>query len=590
MDLLPQPGINKDDSELAAKNTWTDCDLVRFRRGMPEPIGGWTKMFTTTLNGKCRGAIAWRDNDGELHFAFGTSKKLYIFKGGTLTNITPIRSSFDDQSVTIATVDGSAVVTITHSSHGAIDGDTVIIDDQSAALNNIDLSGGAEYTITYVDSDNYKVTASTTADATGSDTRTLDLDYEINIGQDNQTFGLGWGAGGWGEETWGTPRTASGVVLDPRIWSLDTFGEDLLASPLGGTIYFWDTSAGVATRAVVISNAPDVILGGIAVSDRDRHIMAFGADLTGSANALEVSWSDAEDKDTWTPGATNSAGDNPFANASKILRGLAGPGEMLIWTDKTLVAMPFSGPPFVFDQVPQGEITGLIAPNAAIIFEDVAYWMGPRQFFRYAGRIQPMLSPVWKYVYNGLTTAQVSKICAGTVQGFNEVWFFYPRDGATENNAYVGFNTHEEVWFIGMLPRTVWVDKGAAGSPFAVDPTNDTVYWHESGKNADGDAMEPYIESGYHDLDTTGIKFLKEIIPDIAELSGEVNITVTARLYPHDDGANEISKQRTITSTAKILKPRLRGRDMKFKLSSMDLDAFWRLGRCRVEFRAAGGR
>ena len=87
-----KPGIQKQTSDLGASGGFTDCDNIRFRYGLPEKIGGWTKTTDSTLIGVVRDAHHWVSLDGTRLAALGTDKKLYIYANDILYDITPAQT------------------------------------------------------------------------------------------------------------------------------------------------------------------------------------------------------------------------------------------------------------------------------------------------------------------------------------------------------------------------------------------------------------------------------------------------------------------------------------------------------------------
>ena len=248
------PGIDKQTTTYGAEGGWIDSKNVRFRTQMPEKIGGWETVVTDTIVGVVRGSLAWLSLEGTKHLALGTDRKLYVYIEGRFYDITPIRLEAALNGP-FAMVSGSPVVTVTHTSHGGSEGDFVTYDSFSTAQG---LDMNAEFEVTeVVDANTYKVTHTSNASGTASSQGgTGNSKHQIPVGTAISEYGFGWGTGTWDDGTWNTPRTSSSVTLDASYWSFDTFGEDLLALRSNGALYRWDTSAGTATRAVKISQAP----------------------------------------------------------------------------------------------------------------------------------------------------------------------------------------------------------------------------------------------------------------------------------------------------------------------------------------------
>ena len=315
------PGIDKQTTTYGAEGKWVDSKNVRFRTGLPEKIGGWEKVVTgKKIAGVVRASTAWVSLSGVRHLALGTDRKLYVYVEGVFYDITPIRL---EAALTgpFAMTSGSPIVTVTHNNHGAGLGDFVTFDSFSTAQ-GLDMNNEFEVT-EIVDSNNYKVTHTSNASGTASSQGgTGNAKYQITVGTDRSTFGFGWGTGVWNAGTWNTPRTTSSVTLEATYWSLDTFGEDLLAIRNNDALYRWDLSGGTAARAVKISAAPTasrVLL----VSSPDRHIFLFGTETTIGTSATQdnlfLRFSSQEDFNTWSPASTNTAGSFRIQDGSKIV-------------------------------------------------------------------------------------------------------------------------------------------------------------------------------------------------------------------------------------------------------------------------------
>lgn len=254
-DLKFKPGVDKQDSPYAAGDDrkYVDSQLVRFHYGKPERWKGWTYLPNPneTVIGVVRDTHSWVTLDGNRYLALGTDRKLYILEGSALYDITPIRETAS-LSNPFTTVSGSPIVTVADAAHGAVLGDFVTFDDGSAnnVLDGIEFNNEFEIT-EIVDTDNYKITYSSNASgATAGGGGSVTATYQINTGPTTSTYGYGWGVLTWGLSTWGTARSSSDVTITARNWSLDNFGEDLVATVLDGGTYQWDKSNGVSTRAV----------------------------------------------------------------------------------------------------------------------------------------------------------------------------------------------------------------------------------------------------------------------------------------------------------------------------------------------------
>jgi len=619
-----QPGINKEMTDLMDKGGWSDGNLVRFRKGLPEKIGGWVKNTSNTFLGACRALLAWVSLASTKYLGLGTNLKYYVKEGDNFYDITPIRSTTGAGDVTFSASNGDATITVSDTGHGAVANDFVTFSGAVSLGGNITATVlNQEYQIaTIVNANSYTVEAKDTSGATvtanSSDTgnggSSVVGAYQINTGLNVYVPATGWGVGTWGAGTWGS-AAALGFSNQLRLWSHDAFGEDLIINPRAGGIFFWDTSGGTSSRAVNITSlsganlAPTVGLQTI-VSDIDRHVIVLGADpivgssRSGSSDPLLIAFSDQESATEWEPTATNTAGDIRLSSGSQIVGGLRARQEILIWTDTSLYSMQFVGAPFTFGVNLINENVGLISPNGAVNAPDGVYWMARDGFYKYTGSVQRVPCSVLNYVLDDLNTTQSFKVFAFSNKEFNEIGWFYCSGSSDNVDRYVTYNYLEGVWSIGELARTAWLDEGIFDNPLATEGlSNDSVlYDHESGSDADGSPMDNvFIESGDIDIDQgEQFGFISRIIPDVkffgsTPTTGQVNFVVKTRNYPGESLSTASTAD--VTSSTQQSFIRARGRQMVFRLQSDDDAATgvrtgfkWRLGANRFDIRTDGRR
>lgn len=575
------PGIIKDTTELeVGSKYWTDGDKVRFRFGQPEPIGGWDKETNWSFNGTPRKSKSWQTNDLNDVTAFGTNSHLYIVYNNERYDITPLRKTSSGLSNPFTTTASSADVTITDVTHGASAGDYIVISNASA-VNGITLDG--EYVVQSVtDADNYVITHTSSASGSGSGGGTVDIEYLISTGTNMPVAGLGWGADTWSSDTWGDPATSSDIIAqETRMWSLDTWGEDLIACPVNGGIYLWDASAGTGTRASLLTNAPSSARF-ILVSDPDRHVVAFGAHNGSFQDYMNVAWCDQENNIEWTASATNTAGDFRLNRGTKIVTAVPTQDTILILTDEAAFQQYFQGPPFTFGFRPVGRSCGAISQNCLVDIAGVPHWVGIENFYQFTGQAKVLACPIRRYVFDDLNQDHSDKIFSGVNEKYQEWWFFYPSSNSTECDKFGIFNYAEGHWSIGTLSRTSWSDRGShQKDPVATD-ADGNAYYHERGTNDNGSAMNPYIESGYIDLQGDGTEAertlrVDKFIPDFEELSGTVNLTISTKKNPQ---SSEVEKgPYSITSSTEKVSFRAKGKQFKIKFESNEVDADWRPGK-----------
>jgi len=632
-----KPGVNRETTSYSNEGGWFDVDKVRFRFGFPEKIGGWTKYSVNAFLGSCRALHSWVALDGTLFLGVGTNLKYYINLGGGYNDITPIRATTTN-GITFAATNGSSIITATDSSHGATEGDFVTISGAATLGGNITADVlNQEYQIDTVPSANtYTFTARTvstiasitttsglnptavTANSSDSGNGGAGVDgaYQQTVGLDTSVTGTGWGAGVWGRGTWNSSSSLSVVGATLRIWSHDNFGEDLIINARDSNIFYWDKTNGVSTRAVALSSLTDsesapTIAKKVIVSDRDRHIIAFGCDpegAIGTQDPLLIRFSSQESNIEWAAKATNTAGDLRLGSGSEIVTAIETRQQILVFTDVSLHSMQFLGPPFTFGINALSENITIAGPLSAIAVEDMVFWMGQNEFYVYAGAVQRLPCTVRDYVFNDFNENQIEKVTASTNSAFSEVWWFYPSSNSDECDRYVIYNYQQKIWYFGNLARTVWLDRGIENLPIAAS-TDHYLYFHETGFD-DGStdpvtAISAHIESSQIDVgDGEQFTFINRAIPDItfrdstAEAPKAV-FTVKTRNYP--GGAYLQTEDKNVTrsaaATSSVVEQftdqvnlRLRGRAFALKIASTDTGVAWRLGSPRLDVRTDGRR
>ena len=611
------PGIDKQNTEYGAEGRWVDGDNIRFRYGQPEKIGGWEKVTSDALLGATRAILTYSDLKGVNYAVYGTNKKLYAYSENTYADITPTRATGTGNITQFETTNGSTSVIVTDSSHGALIGDFVTIASVSGAVGGISAANlQGEFEIQTVPSDNtYTIIAGAAAssDATGA---TANATYQINTGLPTSIYGYGWGAGTWNASTWDTTRSgltgADGVLLQSGKWSLDNWGEDVLAQQFNGSIYYWDTSSGLSSNLAArtnVSGAPTKSRF-MLVSGDDRHVICFGTETTIGTSSTQdnmfIRFSDQEDPATWTPTATNTAGSQRLTDGNQINAAVRSRGVILIYTDTALYQMQFIGPPFTFGFRQLGTNCGAVGINAAVDVNGIAYWMGNDSFFLFDGAVKKIPCSVQDYVFDDINNNALGDVFCAVNSDFNEVIWFYPSKNSTQIDRNVTYNYAEKIWYIGTLARSSWADRGVYSNPYAAEfEASDTtatistingvkegrtfVYLHEEGVNDDGAAMNCHVESG--DIDVgDGDQFLSvsRFIPDFKNQVGEVDITVKSRPYP--SATQKTHGPFTVTTSTTKKDTRIRGRQLALRVSSDAVDDKWRYGTIRFDGKPDGMR
>jgi len=610
-------GIDREGTNYTNAGGWFDASLVRFRKGFVEKIGGWTKQNATAFLGTCRKLFPWISLEGSKYLFVGTHLKTYILEGTSLNDVTPIRATTTN-GITFAATDGSATITATDSSHGAVVNDFVTISGAVSLGGNITAAVlNKEYQVVSVPTANtFTFTATATANSSdsGNGGSGADAAYQLNVGLDNYVQSTGFGAGNWGEGAYGSSTSLS-FTNQLRLWSADNFGEDLILHARGGGIFYWDESNGTSTRAVNITSltgtnlAPTVGLQTI-VSDTDRHVIVLGADpvssgaRTGSIDPMLVVFSDQESITEFEPKTTNTAGSVRLSSGSEIRGGLRARQETLIWTDTSMYSMQFVGPPLTFALNLINEGTGMIGPNACINSPNGVFWMGDDGFYSYNGSVQKLPCSVLSYVQEDLDIGQAFKVFAVLNKEYNEVWWFYPAesDGTQEISRYVIYNYLERVWSIGQLVRTAWVDQNVFTRPLAT--ASNYIFNQEDGDDDDGSPMDGvFIESADFDLqDGNSFAFIRRMIPDVKFYgtnvnSGvpQINMLLKTRNAPSESLTTRATKD--ISNNTDQVHVRARGRQAVLRLQSDDDAAVgnrtgykWRLGFTRLDIQPDGRR
>ena len=392
------------------------------------------------------------------------------------------------------------------------------------------------------------------------------------VGSGDATQNLGYGGGLYGVGTYGTPRPDTGAYEDATTWSLDTWGQNLLAcSSKDRKIYEW--SLNVANPAVAMVNAPtaDFVL-----TSEERFVFALGA----GNDPRKVQWSDRENNTLWAPALTNEAGSITLNIPGKIMCGVKVRGQVLILTDQTAHTATYIGPPFVHSVEQVGDACGIISRRAVATTEDGAFWMGDGGFFRLlGGSVQEIPCEVHDHVFQGLTTAQKSKTYSVSNTKFGEIWWHYPGDSDTECSNYVAYNYRENFWMIGKMSRTAGVDVGAFRNPIAVAPSG-TIYNHETGAMMDG--AEVFAESGplsFGEVVATAL----QMFPD-EKTRGEVEVTFKTRYYPN--GAESSHGPYAMGLPTNL---RFTGRQVAMRLDGV-AETPWRVGVNQLKIQARGMR
>ncbi|NDG32924.1 hypothetical protein EB118_23005, partial [bacterium] len=550
-----------------------------------------------------------------------TNLKYYIERGGTYYDITPIRSV-----VTLGanpfTGNGTTTVVVTATAHGAITNDFVTFSGVTGTYASL---LNAEYQIVYIDANSYSITTASVVAAGATGGSAVVATYQINTGPAIQVPFFGWGAGPWGLGTWGNGLS---TTVDIRLWSANNFGEDLVFGPRGGALYYWSATSGVNTRGVNVNTlggtvtltiaSPCVItLSNILAEGTAIKLATTGALPTGLTAGTtyylrNVNGATANLSSTLTGSAINTSGSQSgiagslrLSHGSQIVGAIQARQEIVVFTDSSIYSLQYLGPPYVWGSQLLGDNISILSQNAAMIASGKIYWMGIDKFYVYDGRVQTLRCDLRRHVFGNINLSQNQQVLSGTIEAFNEVWWFYCTANSTVIDAYVVYNYAEDIWYYGSMARTAWLDSGLRDYPVAATYSNNLVN-HEYGvdDNTSGTAIpiEAYIESAEFDIDDgEHFGFVWRMVPDLT-FQGSTAATpqVTMTMYGMNGSGSgyntEAAKSVARTSTAvieqftNIIYTRIRGRQMIIEISSDGLGTTWQLGAPRIDIRQDGRR
>ena len=520
-------------------------------------------------------------------------------------------------SYTFSTTSASPVVTAVLNNHGYSVGSQFYV-GVATTVGGLTLSG-LYIVASVVDANTFTFSAQNTASSTAGpvsiNSGNIRSQFYIAVGPQPTSAGFGvggFGTGGFGVGT--APTATPGTAITASDWTLDNFGENLIACPAGGPIYFWSAS-GSLQNAQILSGQVPLVNDGIFVAMPQRQVIAWGSSFTLQPDPLLIRWSDVADSTVWIGTATNQAGSYRIPTGSKIVTCIQGPQQGLIWTDLDLWSMQYIGAPLVYGFNKIGSNCGAISRKCVGQMGNTIYWMSQKQFFMNAGQgPQPLPCPVWDVIFqnlksgndaNGIPYTQHIR-CAPNSQ-FNEIMWFYPSaNGNGENDSYVKFNTVLNQWDFGSLGRSAWIDQSVLGPPIGAG-TDNYLYQHEIGNDAASGttttAMQSSMQTGFFSIaEGDNIMYVDQIWPDMkwGTYSGNQNATVNMTLYwtnyagdptvstgSYAGAPSNLVSSATfpMTQSTEYISCRIRARLIAVSISSNDVGTFWRLG--GIRYRAA---
>ena len=631
------PGFNKSDTPSGAEGQWIDGDFIRFRYGQPEKIGGFTAIGQKTLAGPVRAQHTWNDLEGRKYAALGTSKALYVYYEDAFYDVTPLDTAIT--GATFTSTASSSTVTVNKTTHNLEVGEYITFTSVTIpGTSSFVASDFTTYTfeiLTVPDVNSFTIQMQTTETGTPmSSTGSASINPYVEIGPTIQTYGYGWGTGTWSRLTWGSGTTSSNVILDPGSWSLDNFGEQLIATIKDGRTFVWNPglSNPLENRATIMTGAPTASRLTI-VSDRDRHLVHLGTETTignsSTQDPMFIRFSNQEDYNTYEPTSVNTAGTFRLDTGNKIVAAVSGKDYNLILTDQAAYTMQFVGPPFTFSIRQVGSNCGCIGQHGVVYADGQVFWMGTGGgFFKFDGTVKLLPSLVEDFVFTtsgdnvGINYASNEIIYASHNSLFNEIIWFYPSgtplgSPATQNNRAAVYNYVEGTWSTMSLARSSYADASTYDNPYATEydtsgtpsitnlsgATNtfgaSTYYAHEVGTNniaLDGTEtpIAAYIQSGDFDLPTDGdgeyLMRISRFLPDFKNLEGNAEVTILLKDFPIDTGASSQLGPFTVSSSTQKIDTRARGRLASLKIENTSNDETWRFGTFKADINVDGRR
>ena len=609
-----KPGIYRESTQYAEKGAWYDVDKVRFRAGKPENIRGFETRVSSTFDGAARDLLTWADNRRLKRATFGTSKKLFEHNGDQIFDITPVSASTTLTNAFSVALSANTV-TVSAASHGRTTGDFVFFTSSTTIGGNI-LLGTTTYAVSVINSNTFAIDVATTASAAQSSSGGGTIHFLLGTGTDNAVAGLGYGAGSFtagvcvaGGRGWNQPTStgASDFVSQITQWSLDNFGEDVIANRRGSSIYLYDTDASATPlRATLVSgatNSTPTTVNSIIVSPNDRHLICLGSNAfnttaspTGTFDPMTVRWSNQEDITNWVPSLSSTAGETVLTDGTEIVGGVRSRNAINIWTDNSLWTMTFVGPPFTFQFQQLGSNCGLIAPHAATDYDGISVWMGYDNFYVFDGQVKNLDCTVRRFIFDRLNRDQKDKIFCGINSEFKEVIWLYPSTDSEECDSYVIWSPSENYWTYGSSIFTTFADKTVFGNTITTGVTagGNNLYNNEPAGvfTENGQPQSSFIESADFDMaDGNEIMFLSRVIPDFTLNDGALTFSIKTKDFPESPTEREKPQPpHTITNSTVKIDMRARGRQGRIRVSCNAANTSWRWGSVRLAIQPDGRR
>lgn len=674
-ELQLEPGINTTLTPGENARGYSASQLIRWREGKPEKLGGWVRISNDLTVGPARALHAWADLSGNPYLIAATAQRVHLYDGGVLNDITPLRVTVDI-TVDFSTVNGTPTATVRDVAHGASPDDWIYLSTQvsvgglvfygyyqiatvidvdnytiahtsnaTATVNNagavpqffttvalatvtvrledhglttsdtfnVEVAtavGGITidgvYAVTSVtDADNFVITHTVVAGATANafeNAGNARILYLIPTGLESAEFISGYGVGDYGGDDYGGAQSA-GATLPLRQWFWDQWGEYAIGNYTNGPFYVWIPPLSVSPRAVQISGTAPTQITCSFVSMPQQILVALGCDTGGIFDPNLVRWSAVSDYTDFVAAVTNQAGSFRIPSGSRIVGGIQGPLQAIIWTDLDVWSMRYIGPPLVFGFTKIGSGCGLMAARAVAIMGNEVYWLSTNGIFKLgAGGVETVDCTVYDVLFGlNLATAepalnrmQVDKLCAAPHGDMSEVSFYFPSSaGDGENDTYIKLNIKERnsrgqaLCDYGTLARSAWEDESALGPPIGSEPTG-LLQQHEMSRDADGSPLVCFARTGFLNLqEAQQFVFIDQMEPDAKNTEGAIiDVTVYARKTQR--GPYRTMGPYRFNDNTGYINPRVRGKYIAFEVGSSDLGSWWRMGLNRFRYAPDG--
>lgn len=627
-----QPGIFMQRSARQSQARYIDGDNVRWYLGLPQKMGGFTEILMVDTNknrvwyqGHARSAKQWDSLDGQNWIAFGTEYKLYLLNQGTLYDITPIR-----QTSTIvngfATNAGQLVITVTDPSHNAQTGDFVTYSNMTP-FGNVNVNG--EWQIAAVIDLNtytivYGVPASVTNAGAGG---TAIANYDISSGLTSDGTLSGYGTGGYGLEGYGTGRSTSTFGGFARIWSLDNWGEDLLAAPNGEALYWWKRQSGPDSRAILRPTAPANIEH-MLVGPDDRHVLALGTNLlstdatsvTGQQDRMFVRWCEGDNFDNWVPldgsipgTVGNDAGSKRLDTGSRIITAVKTRTSIVIFSDVSLYSVALVGGTDVYQITPLAQSVKIMSKGAGVDVYGVVYFMTETAFAYFDGSLHDLPCDIADYVFgtksdptSGINRKMASKVTARVRLEFFEIIWSFPSNSSDENDSTAIYNWQLQIWYKSSIARESGLDVndfydteiGFNDTGVFLEETGTDVGTEEGLFNFLMTWEGEFSMTSRHDVPQNQTLWsnasgsmqmlVHSMIPDFKEMIGSVTVQLQGREYTNDPLV--YGDRIVVNTTTDQVDPQFNQRRVALYMESVNMGDYWRMDYWRAIASPVGRR